>query len=148
MERTLVLIKPDGVIKGLTGQIIFELERVNLKMIGLKLVNVKKELAEKHYEEHREKPFFEKLIKHLTGEFHNNANVVAIVYEGENAVQKIRKLAGKTFPEDAEFCSIRGKYGRHNQKTDCVENVIHASDSQESAKREISLWFKEGELIE
>ncbi len=147
MERTLVLIKPDAVAKGLSGQVIFELENAKLKMIGLKLVNVKKELAEKHYEEHKEKPFFEKLIKHLTGEFHNKANVVAICYEGENAISKIRELAGKTFPDDAEFHSIRGKYGRHNQKTDCVENVIHASDSPESAKREISLWFEEKELI-
>jgi nucleoside-diphosphate kinase len=83
----------------------------------------------------------------LTGDFHNGANVVAIVYEGENAISKIREAAGKTFPEDADFKSIRGKYGRHNQKTDCVENVIHASDSSESAKREISLWFKPEELI-
>lgn len=147
MERTLVLIKPDAVAKGLSGQIIFELERSNLKMVGLKLVNVKKELAEKHYEEHKEEPFFEKLIKYLTGKFHNNANVVAIVYEGENATSIIRNLAGKTFPDDAEFCSIRGRYGRHNQKTDCVENVIHASDSPESAEKEISLWFNQNELL-
>lgn len=147
MERTLVLIKPDAVAKGLSGQVIFELEKANLKMIAIKLVNVKKELAEKHYEEHKEKPFFEKLIKHLTGEFHNNANVIAIVYEGENAIKKIREITGKTFPDDAEFTSLRGKYGRYNQKTDCVENVIHASDSPDSAKREISLWFKEEEFV-
>ncbi|MDP3965953.1 MAG: nucleoside-diphosphate kinase [archaeon] len=147
MERTLVLIKPDAVVKGLSGQIIFELERTNLRMVGLKLVNVKKELAEKHYEEHKEKAFFEKLITHLTGGFHNNSNVVAICYEGEDAVQKIRNLAGKTFPDEAEYCSIRGRYGRYNHKTDCVENVIHASDSPESAKREISIWFKEEEFV-
>jgi len=148
MERTLVLIKPDAVAKGLAGQIIFELEKPNLKMIGLKIVKVKKELAQNHYKEHEEKPFFEKLIKHLMGEFHDNANVLARVYEGENAIQKVRELAGKTFPDDAKLNSIREKYGRHNQKTDCVENVIHTSDSIESAKREISLWFNDNELIE
>ncbi|PJE81650.1 nucleoside-diphosphate kinase [Candidatus Pacearchaeota archaeon CG10_big_fil_rev_8_21_14_0_10_32_42] len=147
MERTLVLIKPDAVVKGISGLILFELEQANLKMIGLKIVNVKKDLAEKHYEKLREKPFFENLINHLIGSFHNNSNVIAIVYEGENAIQKIRNLTGKTFPDDAEFCSIRGRYGRHNQKTDCVENVIHTSDSPESAKKEISLWFDDSELI-
>jgi len=148
MERTLVLIKPDGVAKRLAGNVISDLYSTGLKMIGLKLVNVGRELAEAHYEEHKEKPFFENLIKHLTGEFHNNENVIAIVYEGEDAIKKIRTIAGKTFPEDAEFSSIRGKYGRHNKKTDCVENVIHASDSPESAKREIELWFKENELVQ
>ena len=147
MERTLVLIKPDAVAKRLAGHVITDLYTTELKMIGLKLINVGKELAEKHYEEHKEKPFFEKLIKHLTGEFHNNENVIAIVYEGEDAVKKIRAAAGKTFPDEAEFSSIRGKYGRHNKETDCVENVIHASDSPESAKKEIALWFKEEELI-
>ncbi|MBU2612359.1 MAG: nucleoside-diphosphate kinase [Nanoarchaeota archaeon] len=147
MERTLVLIKPDAMVKGLAGEVISELDRTNLKMVGIKLVNVKKEFAENHYEEHREKPFFDKLVKHLTGEFHKNVNVIAIVYEGEDAISRIREKSGKTFPDDADFCSLRGKYGRHNTKTDCVENVIHASDSPESAKREISMWFSEEELI-
>lgn len=147
MERTLVLIKPDAMVKGLAGEVISELSKTKLKMIGLKLVNVSKELAEKHYEEHKNKSFFKTLIKHLTGELHNNENVIAIVYEGENAIKIIRKKAGKTFPDSAEFTSIRGKYGRHNKETDCVENVIHASDSPDSAKREIELWFDEDELI-
>ncbi len=147
-ERTLVLIKPDAVAKQLAGNIISDLYRLNLKMIGLKLIKVKKELAEKHYEEHREKQFFGKLVKHLTGELHNNENVIAIVYKGENAVQKVREITGKTHPEEADLCTLRGKYGRWHSKTDCFENVIHASDSPESAEREIALWFKEDEIVE
>jgi nucleoside-diphosphate kinase len=147
-ERTLVLIKPDAMIKGLAGNVISDLHRLNLKMIGLKLVNVQNELAEKHYEEHRGKPFFEKLVAHLTGQLHNNENVVAIVYKGENAIQRIRDAAGKTHPEEADFNSLRGRYGRVHGKTDCFENVIHASDSTSSAEKEISLWFKKDELVE
>jgi nucleoside-diphosphate kinase len=147
MEKTLVLIKPDAMIKQLAGNIISELYKIDLKMIGLKLVNVQKELAEQHYEEHKEKPFFAKLIAHLTGEMHNNENVIALVYKGENAIKKVRDLAGKTHPEEADSLSIRGKYGRWHSKTDCFENVIHASDSPESAEKEIKLWFDEKELI-
>lgn len=146
-ERTLVLIKPDAMVKCLAGTVISELYGLKLKIIGLKLVNVNKELAEEHYKEHKEKPFFEKLVKHLTGEFHNNENVIAIVYEGENAIAKIRELAGSTHPEDALPNTLRGRYGRIHTKTDCFENVIHASDSKESAEKEIKLWFKKGELL-
>ncbi|MBS3085332.1 nucleoside-diphosphate kinase [Candidatus Pacearchaeota archaeon] len=147
-EQTLVLIKPDAMLKGLAGCVITELHSLGLKMIGLKLVNVKKELAEQHYCEHKEKPFFEKLIKHITGEFHNKENVIAIVYKGENAIKKARELAGATHPEDAHPTSLRGKYGRVHSKTDCFENVVHTSDSKESAEREIALWFDKKELVE
>ncbi len=147
MERTLVLIKPDAMVKKLAGNIISELYITGLKMIGLKLVNVKRELAEKHYREHKNKPFFEKLVNHITGKFHNNESVIAIVYEGKNAVKKIRNAAGETHPEEADFNSIRGKYGRVHTKTDCFENVIHASDSPAIAEKEIKLWFKESEMI-
>jgi nucleoside-diphosphate kinase len=148
MERTLVLIKPDAMVKRIAGNIITELYNTELKMIGLKLVNVQREIAEMHYKEHKNKPFFQKLIKHLTGELHNNENVIAIVYEGENAIKKVREIAGKTHPEESGFNTIRGKYGRWHSKTGCFENVIHASDSLESAKREINLWFKKDELVE
>ncbi|MBT4375982.1 nucleoside-diphosphate kinase [archaeon] len=147
MEKTLVLIKPDAMVKKLAGNVISELYNAGLKMIGLKLVNVKRELAEQHYNEHKGKPFFEKLIQHITGELHGNENVIAIAYEGEDAIQKIRTAAGKTHPEEAEYSTIRGKYGRHVSSTDCFENVIHASDSPKSGEREIYLWFDEDELI-
>jgi nucleoside-diphosphate kinase len=146
-QRTLVLIKPDAVAKCLAGNILTDLYGLNLKLRGLKLVNVQNELAEKHYEEHKGKPFFEKLVKHLTGDFHNNENVIAMVYEGEDAIAKIREAAGATHPEQANFKSIRGKYGRVHSETDCFENVIHASDSPESAEKEIALWFKPEELV-
>lgn len=147
IEKTLVLIKPDAMVKCLAGNIITDLYPLNLKIIGLKIVNVQKELAEKHYEEHKEKPFFEKLVKHLTGEFHNNENVIAIIYEGEDAIKKIRNLVGEKHPEKANSKSLRGKYGRWHSETDCFENVIHASDSQESAKNEIALWLKPEEIL-
>lgn len=147
MERTLVLIKPDAMVKQLAGNIISELYKLNLKMIGLKLVDVKRELAEQHYTEHKGKPFFEDLIKHITGELHNKENVIAIVYQGENAIEKIRKAIGKTNPDECDPTTIRGKYGKINTKTNCHETVIHASDSKESAEREIKLWFDEKELI-
>lgn len=148
MEKTLVLIKPDAVSKCIAGHVITDLYTSKLKMIGLKLVNVSEQLAKEHYAEHEGKPFFEKLVKHIRGELHGNENVIAIVYEGENAIQKIRELAGKTHPHEADSTSIRGKYGRIDAETDCFENVVHSSDSPESAEREIKLWFKDEELIE
>lgn len=147
-ERTLVLIKPDAMSKGLSGQIINELNSTRLKMIGLKLVKVPKELAEKHYEEHKGKPFYEGLIEYITGKYHDDEAVIAIVYSGENAVKKIRDLGGATNPDKAEPKTIRGRYGKiHTQKNNWHETVIHASDSPTSGEREIKLWFKQEELI-
>lgn len=146
-EKSLVLIKPDAMVKNLAGNIITDLYNLKLKMVGLKLVNVERELAEKHYEEHKDKPFFEELIKHITGELHGNENVIAIVYQGENAIKKIREAVGKTNPDEAEPFSLRGKYGRNHTKTKCRETVIHSSDSKKSAEKEIALWFSEDELV-
>jgi nucleoside-diphosphate kinase len=148
MQRTLVLIKPDAMVKRLAGNIITDLYQLNLKMIGLKLVNVTPEVAEKHYEQHKNKPFFLELIKHLTGELHQNENVIAIVYEGDNAISKVRDAIGKTNPDECEPWHIRGKYGKINTRTNCHETVIHASDSNEAAEREIYIWFNQNELVE
>ena len=144
-ERTLVLIKPDAVAKKLVGHIISDFEMLDLKMIGLKLINVKKELAEKHYEEHKDKPFYPELIRYISGELHN-ASVVAIAYEGEGAVEKVRKAVGATNPDKAENSSIRGRYGKVHSLHGWHETVVHASDSVKSAEREIALWFGEEEL--
>lgn len=149
MERTLVLIKPDAMAKRLAGNIINDLYNLNLKMIGLKLVNVKKELAEQHYSEHKEKHFYEGLIEYITGKLHNNENVIAIVYKGDNAIKKVRDAIGKTNPDECEPWNIRGKYGKINtSKNNWHETVLHASDSKESAEREINLWFNKDELVE
>lgn len=148
MERTLVLIKPDAMVKRLAGNIINDLYNLNLKMVGLKLVNVQQELAEQHYEEHKGKPFFKDLIEHITGKLHNNENVIAIVYQGENAIQKVREAIGKTNPDDCEPHHLRGKYGKIHTKTNCHETVLHASDSLESAEKEVKLWFNKEELVE
>ena len=146
MERTLVLIKPDAVGKRLVGHIISDFEVLQLKMVGLKLVNVEKGLAEKHYKDHNGKDFYNELIKYITGELHKS-NVVAIVYEGIDAIKKVRDLVGATNPDKAESFSLRGKYGKVHSIHGWHETVIHASDSPEAAEREISLWFSKEELV-
>jgi len=147
-EMTLVLIKPDAMAKGLAGHIITDLSQLNLKMIGLKLLNVDKELAERHYDEHKGKHFYNGLISYITGKLHGNEAVIAIVYQGEGAVKKVRDFGGSTNPDKADPKTIRGKYGKiHTEKDNWHETVIHSSDSKESAQREIELWFHPDELI-
>ncbi len=156
IQQCLVIIKPDGLVKSLTGNIITALSETKFKIIGAKVVSVSKELAEKHYSELRQRLIekfgkekgdktFENILKYIQGHYHTN-RVLAMVYEGENAIETIRKLAGNTNPEDADPITIRGKYGRVNSKTQVMENVMHVSDSAENAKREIQLWFEPEEL--
>jgi nucleoside-diphosphate kinase len=147
-ERVLVLIKPDAMARNLAGIIIHDLSQLKLKMIGLKLVAVNKHLAEKHYEMHKEKPFYPDLLKYIMGEFHNVHSIIAIAYEGEDAIKKIRDYAGKTNPDEAEPVSLRGKYGKINSKTNNFDNVMHISDSPENGEKEIAIWFDEDELVE
>jgi nucleoside-diphosphate kinase len=148
-EQCLVIIKPDGLIKSLTGNIISALSEAKLKIVGAKIVSVPKELAETHYSELKEKKpeIFTATIDYIMGKFHTN-RVMAMVYSGENAIKKVREIGGVTNPEEASPISIRGKYGRINSKTGVFENAIHASDSPESAEKEIKLWFKPEELVE
>ncbi len=156
-QACLVIIKPDGLLKSLTGNIITALSETKLKIIAAKIVSVKKELAEKHYCQLKENQIkkhgkekgikiFEDTLKYIMGEYHTN-RVLALVYYGENAIEKIREIAGPTNPEDANPVSIRGRYGRINSKTGVFENCIHASDSEESAEKEIKLWFSPEELV-
>jgi len=147
-EKVLVLIKPDAMAKQLAGIIIHDISKLNLKMIGLKLVNVKKHLAEKHYEEHKEKPFYPDLLKYILGEFHNVKSIIAIAYEGEDAIKRLRDYAGKTNPDDADPLTLRGKYGKVNSKTNNFDNVMHISDSPENGEKEINIWFSKEELVE
>ncbi|ONI77008.1 nucleoside-diphosphate kinase [Actinosynnema sp. ALI-1.44] len=131
-ERTLVLVKPDGVSRGLVGEVISRIERKGLSLVALELKHVSKELAEQHYAEHKERPFFGSLVEFITG-----GPVVAIVVEGVRAIPAFRQLAGGTDPvEKAVPGSIRGDFG-----TEVQYNLVHGSDSADSAKREIDLWF-------
>ncbi|MBW2992888.1 nucleoside-diphosphate kinase [Candidatus Woesearchaeota archaeon] len=144
-EQSLVLIKPDGLVKSLTGDIITELNKTKLKIVGAKIVQVTKELAEEHYQHLREEKFFDELIAYIMGEFHTR-RVMALVYHGENAIKKVREVVGETNPELASPTSIRGKYGRITTKG-VFENVVHASENRKEAEREIKLWFRPDELV-
>ena len=144
-QQCLVLIKPDGLVKSLTGDIISKLSETTLKIMGVKIVQVTRELAEEHYQALREEKFFEELIKYIMGEYHTK-RVMALVYEGHNAIARIRTIIGSTNPEKAEPTTIRGKYGRITT-SGVFENVVHASANDEDAEREIKLWFRPDELI-
>lgn len=133
MERTLVLIKPDGVSRKLTGRIIAMYEQRNLSIISIKMLIPTAQIAEAHYEEHKDKSFFKDLINYLT-----SGQVCAMIVEGEKAVEKVRKINGKTDPMEAELSSIRGMYAISKS-----QNTVHSSDSIQSAEREIKIWFPE-----
>jgi len=136
-ERTLVLIKPDGVQRLLTGRIVARYEDRGLKIVGLKLVQVSRELAERHYAVHREKPFFGGLVDFIT-----SGPLVAAVLEGPNAIAVVRAMNGATRPHEAEPGSIRGDFA-----LETAQNLVHASDGAETAATEIDLWFRPGELL-
>jgi len=136
-DRTFVLLKPDAVQRGLVGPILGRFEHRGLKVVGLKMVKVSRQLAETYYLEHRGKPFFEGLVKYVTAD-----PVVAMVLEGDNAVAVVRKMMGKTNSAEAESGTIRGDFGLQIGR-----NLIHGSDSLESSKREISLFFRPEELL-
>ena len=133
IERSMVLIKPDGVERNLIGNIISVYEDNGLKVIHLKLMTAARELAEKHYSQHKGKDFYEELITYIT-----RSPLCAMILEGEDAIKRIRGINGATSPDDAAKGTIRHKYARSK-----TETCVHASDNEESAKREISLWFPE-----
>jgi nucleoside-diphosphate kinase len=136
-ERTLVLIKPDGVQRLLTGRILARYEDRGLKLVGLKLMQTSADLAERHYAVHREKPFFRGLVDFIT-----SAPLVAAVLEGPNAIAVVRAMNGATRPHEAAPGSIRGDFA-----LETAQNLVHASDSPENAAGEIELWFDAGELL-
>ena len=136
MERTLVLIKPDAMRRQLAGEILARFERRGLVVRAAKLVTVSRGLAEKHYEEHREKPFFGELVEFIT-----SAPTLALVFEGESAISVVRTTMGATNPRDALPGTIRGDLALA-----MPDNLVHGSDSPESAEREIGLWFSADEL--
>ena len=133
MSRTLILVKPDAFARGLTGEILARFERKGLKIVALKLLTTPRDLAETHYDEHRERPFFGELVDFIT-----SAPLVAMVLEGDQAVTAARQLIGATNPLEANTGSIRGDFA-----IAVGQNMVHGSDSTESAAREIGIWFPE-----
>ncbi len=155
MEKTLILIKPDGMQRKLAGLSIDRLDSTGLEMVGAKMVSVTDKLARTHYALLEGKCFFadkakfDHLIAYLKGDFHgvSRSRVLALVYQGENAVKAVRDIVGATHPEAAAPGTIRGSFGRINSKTGIFENVIHASGNVEEAEREVGIWFKPEELV-
>lgn len=145
-QAALILIKPDGLKKSLTGNILTRLYETKLEIVAAKMARVSQELAEEHYQHLKDKPFFPEIVKYIRGELHDRRKVMALIYWGENAIEKCRELAGATNPEKAESTSIRGSYGRITT-SGVYENVIHVSSNEEEAEREIKLWFKPDEVI-
>lgn len=137
VERTFLAVKPDGVQRGLVGEIVRRLEAKGFTLVGLKLMKVSRELAEQHYDVHKEKPFFPGLVNFIT-----SGPVVAMVWEGDGVVASARKLIGATNPLTAEPGTIRGDYG-----VSVGRNLIHGSDAVDTARHEVSLWFADEELV-
>jgi nucleoside-diphosphate kinase len=137
-ERTLVLIKPDGVQRLLTGRILARFEERGLKLVGLKLVKVDRDLAERHYAVHRERPFFGGLVEFIT-----SSPLVALALEGPNAIAVVRSMVGATRPHEAAPGTIRGDFA-----LETAQNLVHASDGPETAATELALWFADGELAD
>ena len=138
MDRTLVLIKPDGVQRGLMGEVITRLEQRGLRLVGAKFMQVSQELAETHYAIHKGKPFYDGLIAYIT-----SAPVMAMVWEGPNAIAAVRQTMGATRPTEAAPGSVR-----HDFALEVGRNITHASDSVENGQAEVSLWFTEQELVD
>lgn len=138
MEKTFLMVKPDGVQRGLIGEIVSRFERKGFQLVGAKLMQIPTSVAEQHYGEHKGKPFYDELVSFIT-----SGPVFAMIWQGENVIATARQMMGATNPKDALPGTIRGDYG-----VTVGKNIIHGSDSLESAKREISLFFKEEELVE
>ena len=148
IEQTLILIKPDGALRKLTGLTIDRLDATGLEMVGAKMICITEKLAREHYSSLSDKPFFEGLIKYIRGEFHGikDNRILALVYRGENAIKAVRAIAGATNPEQATPGTIRGSFGRITTAGQ-FENVIHASSDPTDAAKEVALWFKKDEII-
>lgn len=150
IQSSLVLIKPDAVRRNLIGPVLTKLDEAKLNLVGVHLRRVSVQLAEDHYAQHKGKGFYDQLLEYITGKLHATSagpeRVLALVYQGENAIATIRQLAGNTNPEKAEANTIRGMYGRITT-AGVFENVVHASANPIEAEREIKLWFKPEDLV-
>jgi nucleoside-diphosphate kinase len=137
MEKTFLMVKPDGVQRALIGEIVSRFEKKGFQLVGAKLMNISEDLAKEHYGEHKERPFFGELVDFIT-----SGPVFAMVWEGKDVILTARNMMGKTNPADAAPGTIRGDFA-----VQVSNNIIHGSDSAESAEREIGLFFKEEELV-
>jgi nucleoside-diphosphate kinase len=145
-EQTLIIVKPDGLVKSLTGNILSRLSETKLIIIAAKVVRVTEELAREHYIHLKDKPFFNELVHYIMGDVHHTHRVLALVYQGDGAIARVREIVGDTNPELANPVSIRGAYGRITT-SGVFENVVHASSSIDDAEHEIKLWFKPAEIV-
>jgi nucleoside-diphosphate kinase len=136
----LVIIKPEGLYRALVGEVLNKFAEADLEIVAMRLVEVSRDKAAEHYKNLKGKPFFNSVIDHLTGKFHDGARALVLVYYGKDAIKKCRKIAGATNPEEADPQSIRGSFGRVTQDG-LYENVVHVSSDTEEAKREIKLWL-------
>jgi nucleoside-diphosphate kinase len=148
-QYTLIILKPDALVKSLTGNILTRLSEARLRIVAAKIVKVSRELAEEHYAHMKDKPFFNDLYDYFSGKTYgpDYERVLVMIYEGLDAIGKVRKIAGATNPLEADPITIRGAYGRINKKG-IMENVIHCSDSEENAEKEVKMWFKPDDIFE
>ncbi|MCR4336640.1 MAG: nucleoside-diphosphate kinase [Candidatus Omnitrophica bacterium] len=145
IENVLVLIKPDGISRGLMGHVMARFSQTGLNLIAVKFLKVSRQLAQEHYRHIRGTPFYDQVIEYLVGKFHKQKNVLVLIYRGEKAIAVARELAGATNPEEAHPTSIRGSFGRITT-SGIFENVIHVSSDPKEAEREIKLWFEPQEI--
>jgi nucleoside-diphosphate kinase len=148
-EQLLILIKPDGIKKSLTGNVLSKLSEAKAMIVGTRTVRVSKELAESHYCKLRDKPFFRELVDYIQGKIYGEFcnRILAFVYQGEDVIVRMRGIVGTTNPEEADSMSIRGSYGRITTKG-IYENVVHCSSDSSEAEREIKLWFNPEDIVE
>ena len=144
-QPALVLIKPDGIGKRLVGDVLMKFAQTGLEMVAIRLGKATRAVAQQHYQHLKGKPFFNEVVSYLLGEYHHEKKLMAIIYYGENAIKKCRKVAGATNPEEADPESIRGAYGRITTKG-IYENVVHVSSDPREAEREIKLWFTPSDI--
>lgn len=146
-EAALIIIKPDGIRKQLVGGILTKFASTGLQIVGLRMVKTSRALAREHYKHLKTQPFFNQIVSYLAGEYHNIKKLIAIVYYGQYAIKKCRKVAGATNPNDAQPDTVRGAYGRIVASSGLFENVVHVSSTAKEAEREIKLWFSPDDIL-
>ena len=145
-EAVLIIIKPEGMVRRIIGDIFKMFSTSQLELIGIRMIQVDRKKAAIHYEHIKGKPFYGRLMSHFMGKYHGCNRLLAFVYYGQDAIKKCRRIAGATNPLEAKPQTIRGKFGRVTKK-DVYENVVHVSSNGREAKREIQLWFEPGDIV-